>query len=73
MLRGGGAAEHGLALEVLAVARNGGYLESATHRFVEREFGEELGRVLQHELRRHGTTLGRGLRGYPDSTRSSGA
>jgi len=42
MLRGGGAADHGLALEVLAVARNGGYLENAAHRFVAREFGEEL-------------------------------
>jgi len=60
MLRYGGTADYGLTLGVLAVVRNGGYLENATHRFVAREFGEDLKRVLRHELRRRGAMLGRG-------------
>lgn len=66
ILRGGGAADHGLALGVLAVARNGGYLENATHRFVEREFREDLRRVLRHKLRRYSVALGQELQGFPE-------
>jgi len=72
MLRDGEASDHRLALGVLAVARNGGYLENATLRFVEREFEEDPRGVLRHKLGRYSDMLGRGLRGPPERREGAG-
>jgi len=64
ILRDDGTVDYGLALEVLAIARNDGYLKNAILRFVAQGFRrpqEDAG----SELHGHSAPLGRGLRGVP--------